>query len=63
MLTERFGAEVVTERKAAITGSGLTIGMLDNPGLQLEVGTEATTVSPPVPLTLHRMVSNQRPVQ
>ena len=44
MLTERFGAAVVTDRKAAITGSGLSIGMLDNPGLQLEVGTDATMV-------------------
>ena len=39
MLVARFGATVVTERKAAITGSGLSIGMLEDPGLQLEVGT------------------------
>jgi hypothetical protein len=36
MLVARFGDTVVTGRKAAITGSGLSIGMLTSPGLQLE---------------------------
>ena len=35
-LVARFGIDVITERKAAITGSGLSIGMLKEPGLQLE---------------------------
>ena len=46
MLTERFGAEVVEMRKAAITGSGLSIGMLDTPGLQLEVGDDMVNAGP-----------------
>ena len=49
MLTARFGAEVVTDRKAAITGSGLSVGMLDSPGLQLEVGDDATMVPAATP--------------
>ena len=35
-LKARFGPLVIEMRKAAITGSGLSIGMLKEPGLQLE---------------------------
>jgi hypothetical protein len=51
MLTARFGATVVSDRKAAITGSGLSVGMLASPGLQLEVGTgdDATMVPAATP--------------
>ena len=49
MLEARFGMEVVDMRKAAVTGSGLSVGMLENPGLQLDVaGTMVPARTPAV---------------